>query len=168
MENADNYQLWGALRRFRDVSEDFLFLLSSLPSSKTPPGFPPLLLSSSLLLIAQRPPSWQRASVRLVESIDYHGAFLDGAVWLDACNCGVIKHWHRGFNGGLSDSLTFSRLGDERVVYFLPQRDKRGGLLCLLDIKDPSRESMKWSVYTLWFVGCRAVYTRCSDAAFWG
>ncbi|KAJ4920923.1 hypothetical protein JOQ06_016540, partial [Pogonophryne albipinna] len=47
-----------------------------------------------------------------------------------------------GFNGGLSDSLTFSRLGDERVVYFLLQGDKRGRLLCLLDIKVPSREAL--------------------------
>lgn len=86
------------------------------PPSQTPPCFfflflflfPPLLFCSALLLIVERPPSSRRGSVRLLESNDYHGAVLDGAVWLDACNCGVIKHWHRGFNGGLSNSLTFS------------------------------------------------------------
>ena len=155
MENAGNYQLSGALRHFRDMSKDFLFLLSSLPSSNSTMFFLPCCFLL-LLLIAARPPSLQRASVRLVESIDYHGAFFDGAVWLDACNCGVIKHWHRGFNGGLSNSLTFSDA----------QRGERAIYSCWRETKDVCSLGWKWIhsrvfmmrrnvvrlMYSLWFM----------------
>lgn len=107
--------------------------------------FSHLLFSSSSLLIAEWPPSSQRASAPLVESIDYHGTVLDGAVWLDACNCGVIKHWHRGFNGGLSNSLTFSAaLRGDSAIYSCWRKTKE-------DVFPPcwtwvhSRVSAMWS-----------------------
>lgn len=132
--------------------------------------FPPLLFSPSSLLIATRPPSLQRASVRLVESIDYHGAFLDGAVWLDACNCGVIKHWHRGFNGGLSNSLTFSAA----------QRGEHAIYSCWRETKDVCSLGWKWIhsrvfmmrrnvvrlMYRLWFMCYQYAYTHLWHAAF--
>lgn len=106
--------------------------------------FFPLLFSSSSLLIAEWPPSLQRTSVRLVESIDYHGAVLDGAVWLDACNCGVIKHWHWGFNGGLSNSLTFSaaRRGEHAINSCWRETKEEVCSLCWIGVH--SRVFMVW------------------------
>jgi len=96
------------------MSQDFLCLLSSQTL------FPPLLFSSSVHLIDERPPlSSHSANMWVAESDDYHGAVLDGAVWLDAWNCGIIKHWHWGFHRGLSNSLTFSAAKKEKQNLFL-------------------------------------------------
>ncbi len=135
--------------------------------------FFPLLFSSSSLLIAEWPPSLQRASVRLVESIDYHRAVLDGAVWLDACNCGVIKHWHWGFNGGLSNSLTFSaaRRGEHGIYSCWRETKEEVCFLCWIEVH--SRVFMLWKsviglMYSLWFMSSQARYTHLSHVTFSG
>lgn len=118
--------------------------------------FPPLLLSSSSLLIAERPPSSQRGIIRMVESIDYHEAVLDGAVWLDACNCGVIKHWHWGFNGGLSNSLTFSAARRGEHAIYSCRRETKEEACSLCWIRVHRKVFMRWRsafvlMYNVWF-----------------
>lgn len=125
--------------------------------------------------MGERPLGSHRASTWLIETSDYPTAVLDGAVWLDACNCGIIKHWHWGFNQSLSNPDLHIRSERGKLNLFLQDGgnlDFNPDSLIEHQVLNPyfqnthrdlqpgeeGQNSLKWilaeTVFLLWLVWC--------------